>query len=583
MKWDLKPLFKSDADPVIGQSQRSALMASQKFINKWGKRLDYLDNPKILAQALKEYENWLARYGWNDRVSYYFWLRSEQEKNNPQIKAGLNKAKEVAIQIENGIQFFTLNLSQLAKTKQQEFLTAKELIPYRHFLERLFATGRYTKSDQEEKIINQFSDTSYRQWVNMLEAMLAQETRGNKNFPALLAECSNPKKTVRKQAARQINEILAAWAPVAEHELNAVLEYKKVTDEIRRAEEPETLRLVSDDMNKKVIEAMLSTVEKNYKLAERYYRLKAKLLKQKKLSYFERGVPIGKIEKKWTYQEAVVLVRDQLKNLDPELEQIFANFSAQGQIDVYPQIGKTDGAFCAHQSPTLPTYILLNYTNRWRDVKTLAHEVGHGINNELVRKNSRSIYFGTPTSTAEVASTFFEDLVTNALSQKITPKEELALIMAKLDDEVATIFRQVAAYRFEQKLHQEFRSSGYLAKETIGKLWLKQMKDYTGPAVEFPKGSENWWVYWSHFRQFFYVYSYASGLLIAKVLQTKIQQDPTFIKKIKDFLGAGLSASPRELFKQLDLDIVKPNFWQLGLEQFVELLAKAEMLADKLK
>ena len=130
----------------------------------------------------------------------------------------------------------------------------------------------------------------------------------------------------------------------------------------------------------------------------------------------------------------------------------FNEFDEKNQIDVYPRDNKASGAFCADQSAILPTYILLNYTNQWRDVRTLAHEVGHGINNELTRKGVRPIYFGTPTSTAEVASTFFEDLVLASARAKAEPKERLALLIDKLDDEVSSIFRQVAAYRFEQKL-----------------------------------------------------------------------------------------------------------------------------------
>lgn len=578
MKWDLKDLFKSDNDPQLAVWQNKVEEASYHFINKWNKRRDYLNTPKVLAEALAEYEAWVANYGTNDRACYYFWLRSEQEKNNPQVKAGLNKAKDLAIKIENDIQFFTLNLSKLAPDQQKIFLNDEKLKSYHHFLKRLFATGQYTKSDAEEKIINHLADTSYHRWVDMLEAMLAQEERKGKNLPTLLADCANEKTKVRTQAAEQVNNILAAWAPVAEHELNAVLEYKKNIDKIRGTKWPEELRLVSDDMSPEVVEAMLSTVEKNFDLAQRYYRLKAKMMGQKKISYFERSVTVGKIKQAWPYKQAVDLVQEQLTNLDKELGEIFADFIKNKQLDVYPQNGKTDGAFCAHHSSTLPTYILLNYANKWHDVKTLAHEVGHGINNELVRKNVLPIYFGTPTSTAEVASTFFEDIVLASARTKVSDKEKLALLMSKLDDEVATTFRQVAAYRFEQNLHQNFRAKGYLAKEEIGKLWQTQMKRYLGPAVDLAKGSENWWVYWSHFRQFFYVYTYASGLLIAKSLQAKVRADKNFINEVKKFLGAGLSKSPQEIFAELGLDITDKNFWQQGIDEFSTLLKETEKL-----
>ncbi len=582
MKWNLNPLFKGDNDPQIAKRQAEVMKASYLFINKWKARKDYLNDPKVLAGALSEYENWAANFGTNDQVCYYFSLRSEQEKGNTKIKASLNQAKNAALKIDNDIQFFTLNLSKIGIGAQKKFLKAPELLPYHQFLKKLFEVGRYTKSDAEEKIINQLSDTSYHRWVDLIESLLAQEERGGKNFPTLLSECANQDKKKRAVAGQAANEILAAWAPVAEQELNAVLEHKKAIDQIRGAEEPETLRLLSDDIDKKTVATMLKTVENNFKLTRRYYELKAKLLKQKKLSYFERGVPVGKVNKKWSFPEAQKLVQNQLTKLDSELGQIFASFIKNGQIDVFPKKGKGGGAFCTSNSYTLPTYILLNYTNEWRDVKTLAHEVGHGINNELIRKNSRPIYFGTPLSTAEVASTFFEDLVLESSREEVAGQEKLALLMARLDDEVATIFRQVAAYRFEQKLHLAYRKQGYLSKEIIGQMWLTEMKKYLGEAVTYPKGSENWWVHWSHFRNFFYVYSYASGLLIAKAMQAKVRANPTFIHEVKKFLSGGTSKSPKELFLELGLDISQPNFWQAGVNQFTELLKEAEKLARSL-
>lgn len=583
MKWNLKPLFKGDNDPNIAQKQAEVLKASYKFINKWKIREDYLSDPKVLAVALKEFEAWDNNFGTNDQVCYYFSLRGELEKGNAKIKASFNQAKDVAVRIDNDIQFFTLNLSKLPATTQKKFLKAPELLPYHQFLKRLFETGRYTKSDTEERIINQLSDTSYHRWVELIESLLAEEERDGKNFPTILSECSDQDKKKRDKAGQTANEILSAWAPVAEQELNAVLEHKKTMDKIRGAEEPETLRLLGDDVDKKIVEAMLKTVEDNYKLAQRYYQLKAKLLGQKKISYFERPVPVGKIDKKWPFPDAQKLVQDQLTKLDPELGQIFTSFIKNGQIDVFPKKGKRGGAFCTGQSPILPTYILLNYTGQWRDVKTLAHEVGHGINNELIKKSSRPIYFGTPVSTAEVASTFFEDIVLESSREQISGPEKLSLIMARLDDEVGTIFRQVAAYRFEQVLHKTYREQGYLSKEVIGNMWLKEMKKYLGKAVTYPKGSLNWWVHWSHFRNFFYVYSYASGLLIAKAMQAKVRANPAFIKEVKKFLGAGVSKSPKELFSDMGLDISKPDFWQAGINQFAELLKEAESLARKSK
>jgi oligoendopeptidase F len=217
-----------------------------------------------------------------------------------------------------------------------------------------------------------------------------------------------------------------------------------------------------------------------------------------------------------------------------------------------------------------------------QDVLTLAHEMGHGINNELMRQRQNALNFGTPLSTAEVASTFMEDFVLEELLRGVDEETQLSIMMMKLNDDISSIFRQVAAYQFEQELHNTHRQKNYLDQTEIGQIFEKHMASYMGDAVEQSPGSQNWWVYWSHIRNFFYVYSYASGLLISKSLQAKVRQDHAFIMLVKEFLSAGLSAAPRHIFQQLDIDVSQNSFWELGLDQIQTLLDQTESLAKKL-
>jgi oligoendopeptidase F len=108
------------------------------------------------------------------------------------------------------------------------------------------------------------------------------------------------------------------------------------------------------------------------------------------------------------------------------------------------------------------------------------------------------------------------------------------------------------------------------------------MAAYMGPAVEQSPGSENWWVYWNHIRYFFYVYSYASGLLISKSLQNAVKKEPDFIVKVKEFLSAGLSDSPKSIFSGLGVDIADRTFWNRGLDEVENLLNETTQLAAKL-
>jgi oligoendopeptidase F len=108
------------------------------------------------------------------------------------------------------------------------------------------------------------------------------------------------------------------------------------------------------------------------------------------------------------------------------------------------------------------------------------------------------------------------------------------------------------------------------------------MSAYMGDYVEQSPGSENWWIYWSHIRSFFYVYSYASGLLISKSLQNSVKKNLSFISKVKEFLSAGLSDSPKAIFMRLGIDITDRIFWIKGLAEVEKLLEDTTTLAKKL-
>jgi oligoendopeptidase F len=225
---------------------------------------------------------------------------------------------------------------------------------------------------------------------------------------------------------------------------------------------------------------------------------------------------------------------------------------------------------------------MLNYTDNLTEVRTIAHEMGHAINGELSSSAQNSLNADYPTSTAEVASTFMEDFVLEELLKTADNETKLSILMNKLNNDISTIFRQIAFYRFEQELHQQFRDKGFLSAEDIGQLFQSYMRDYMGDFVDQPDSARNWWTYVSHFRYFFYVYSYASGLLISKSLQASVKQDPKFIIKVKEFLSAGSSDSPKNIFAKMGIDITVKSFWEQGIAEVEKLLDEAESLARKL-
>ncbi len=596
-EWDFSPLLIKD-DPDFQNYLKAVEEAYRTFIGKWKPRKDYLENPEILKEALDECELLAGEFSGGGKAGYYYSLKNQQDKNDIETKAKLEKISDKLVKLGNEIQFFHLNISKIPKIFQSKFIEHPKLRSYRNYLKNSFREAEHLLSDDEEKIMNIKSITSQEKWVSMVERLFSKEIRKikarrdgkekkeneeDKNFWELLSLMSDTDKKTRDRAAELINEIISKNIVIAEEELNAILTDKKNNDELRKFLRPDEARHLGDDIEAEVVDSLIKTVTNNFDISKKFYELKARLFKVKKLGYHERNVPYGNIDKSYSYDESVNLIQEVFNDLDGEFGEIFGNFTTNGYLDVYPRKGKAGGAFCIHFGKNLPTYIMLNHTNRLQDVLTIAHETGHGINNELMRAKQNAINFGAPASTAEVASTFMEDFVLEKLLKETKDEElKLAIMMLKLNEDISSIFRQAACYNFERELHEGHREKGYLSKEEIGEIFRKHMGAYMGDAVEQSEGSENWWAYWSHIRRFFYVYSYAGGLLISKSLQNAVKKDKLFISKVKEFLSAGTSDSPKNIFLKMGINIADEKFWLNGINEVRHLLEETEKLARRL-
>lgn len=572
--WDLSRILLEDNDQIFEEEKTRAIVENYEFINTWKDRNEYLSDPLVLKLALDELEALETQTGSTGNLSYYYSLTSALDQTNPHTLSRLNKIEEFGIKIANDREFFMHRLAQVDSKTQTLFLASEDLKEYHHLLKNLFENAKYQLTEAEEKILNVKATVSHDNWVHMTESILSKEERevvtedGNaetKSFSEILSLTNNKNKFVRDSAAKACNEVQERWVDVAENEINSILQNKRVNDELRGMARPDLLRHINDDMDSSVVDSLIDTVTNNFDIAKEFYKVKAKALGQKKLAYHERNVEVGDIKGEFNFDQSVHLVYKVFSDIDTEFGEIFKGFVENGHIDAFPRKGKQGGAFCSHDLKTEPTYILLNHTNKLPDVLTLAHEAGHGINNELMREQN-SLYFDSPLSTAEVASTFFEDFVLDELARFVDAKTAYAIKMQKLNDDVGTIIRQVACYNFETELHREFRRVGYLSKGQIGEIFSKHMSAYMGDWVEKTPGCENWWVYWGHIRSFFYVYSYASGLLISKALQKMVRHDRSNIHKVKIFLRYGRSKSPKDIFTELGIDISAREFWQSGLD-----------------
>jgi oligoendopeptidase F len=326
----------------------------------------------------------------------------------------------------------------------------------------------------------------------------------------------------------------------------------------------------------------MQAAERHYGLVQRYYRLKGRLLGLDKLYDYDRYAPIFSEMPMCDWPAARRIVQESYEAFSPRAGSIIREFFDKNWIDAELRPGKRGGAFSSSAIPSVHPYILLNFTDRIRDVMTLAHELGHGLHQYLARDRGY-LQCDTPLTTAEMASVFGEMLTFQRLQQLYPePRQRLAMLCSKIEDAFATVFRQVVLTRFELDLHRARKDEGELATDALNGLWLKANQAMFGEVVTFTEGYAWWWSYIGHFiRSPFYCYAYAFGeLLVLALVQKYKQEGPAFVPRYLELLAAGGSDAPHVLLAKLGVDVTDPVFWELGLRLLGEMVAEAEKLAE---
>lgn len=577
--WNLGSLYTGANDTNIDKdisAYQSAVLAFEKKYRKHS--VLQLSNPKVLRTALDQYEK-LCALSEGSRASYYFALRRELDAKDDEAEKRLNVLGDILTKLGNKLVFFDLSLGKISKTDQVRLLNDKALAKYRYHLSELFQDAKYYLTEPEEKILSLKSNSSYGLWVSGTEKILNRKTvlHKGKNIPIAEAfeRVSELGKKDRNILWGKAMDICKSLGEVAENEITAIVLDKKVNDELRGYAKPYSATVRSNENTDASVEALVQAVKANYKIAHRFYALKAKMLKEKTLSYADRNAAVG-AEPEITFEQSTTTLQNVFQNVNPEYKNILDKMVKDRQIDVFPKTGKTGGAFCASLI-NLPTYVLLNFTPKMRSVMTYAHEMGHAIHAER-SKIQPPLYQGHSTAVAETASTLFEGLMFDYTLESFNKKEKIVALHNRIQDDISTIIRQTAFFEFEREMHETIRKNGAMNHIELATLMQKHLKSYLGPKVNVTLEDGYTFVYVSHFRRFFYVYTYTYGLLVSSAIAERFKANNSYREEIEQFLTAGCSKSPDDIFKEIGIDVTNPKFFEAGLLKLTQRIDALEAL-----
>lgn len=581
VRWDLRDLYPDET--ALQQDLAQGLAQAEAFYARYHSKIASLD-AEALVEALHQYEAILDRLG---RAYTYAYLNWATQTEDPACGALLQQVREAYAQATKHLLFLELEWAQLEAERAQELLAAEVLRPFRHYLELQQRLRPHLLSEPEEKILAEKRVTGRDAWVRFFDELL-----GAMRFSLdgqllteqeVLAKLYDPDREVRRQAALALTEGLKTRLRELTYVFNIVLADKAAEDRLRGYRSWIESRNLANEVSDEMVEALIQAVTERYELVARFYELKRRLLGYAELYDYDRYAPIGQASTRYSWEEARQLVQSAYDAFHPRLGRIVAEFFERRWIDAALVPGKRSGAFSHGAVPSAHPYILLNYTGTIRDVQTLAHELGHGVHQYLSRKQG-VLQADTPLTMAETASVFGEMLVFERLMAAETDAaNRLAMLMGKIDDTIATVFRQVAMNRFEDRIHVARRTQGELPPEAFCAYWMETQQAMFQGSVTLGEHYRYWWSYIPHFVHTpGYVYAYAFGELLVLALFARYREEgDTFAERYLALLEAGGSDWPHVLVGRLGVDLKDTTFWHQGLTAIEALIEQAEALAEQ--
>lgn len=579
--WNLDDIYMGSEDPQFAQDIDAAKFAARAFRDKYYGKVAEL-TAAGLRNAVAELEKLTADLM---RPSIYAMLRYATDTADPQRGALRQQMMEMSTVLSSETLFFVLEWVAVDDEKAKRLLNDPDIEPYRHHLEGERRYKPYVLSEPEERILAEKATTSQSAWARLFEELTAEirpvidaEAVG---WEQAMARLQSPNRDIRRQGAEAITEALKPGLKTRAYILNTILLDHATNDRLHGYPSWLSSMNLYNEASDEAVQALVDAVTKRYDIPSRYYSLKAKLLGLEKLADYDRLAPLGEDQTTLSWDDAKDLILDAYGSFSPKAGEIVAKFFDNRWIHAASGPNKMTGAFCMTTIPDAHPYVLLSYTGQRRSVLTLAHELGHGLHGYLAGEQTL-FNAETPLTLAETASVFGEALTFGKLLKSETdPKKRLALLVSRLDDSIATVFRQIAFNRFEDMIHTARREHGELSIEAITDMWRKTQTDVLGDGVEITDGYGIWWSYVPHFiRTPGYVYAYAFGFLFSlAIYQRYLEVGEELIDPYLDLLAAGGSDSPEALARQVGLDLADPNFWAGGLEAMDSLLTEAEELA----
>ncbi len=589
-KWDLTALYPSDE---AWHRAKEELIAEIPTLREGQGNL--ASSAAALADAL---ENQSRLEKELTRLYLYAALVSDQDTRDSSRQAMKQEMIQIGSNFGAECAYVEPEILKMEPELIQEFITKEpRLKVYKQILDDIVRRREHTGTDAEEKLLAAagimasapssifgiFSDADF----PFPTVVLSDGKSVKLDKAAFSLHRASPIREDRQKVMAAFFETMGTYRATFGTMMNSKLQASGFYFRSHKYGSGLEASLDGNNIPTSVYMQLIQGVGRNLPTFHRYLKMRRRMMGVPELHYYDLYAPlVASVNLKFSVEESEKHILTSLAPLGSEYEAGARRAFTERWIDLYPNEGKTSGAYSAGDAYDVHPYMLLNYNGKYDDMSTLTHELGHTMHSYFSNKTQPYPLSSYPIFVAEVASTFNEALLIDYMLKTINDGPTRLLLLGNyLEGIKGTVFRQTQFAEFELRMHELVEKGHPVTGDSLDKLYDEIVKKYYGHdqgicIVDDYVAHE--WSYIPHFYNDYYVFQYATSFTASSALSEKVLSgNPEATRKYLKFISSGRSKYPIDLLKEAGLDMTSDEPLELTMRKVNRVMDEIDKVLDQ--
>ena len=535
------------------------------------------EDPEIMKKCLDIVTNTSKLM---NKMLVYVQRLYDQEQNNEYADELVKKITDLSRKFHTSTKFITSNIIKFDDVVIEKFLSSEILSDYHFYIKHIRLKKDHILSQAEEELLSKISDvfsTSPEVYTIFKNTELKYSKMIKENGDEILMDDHNYRE-IRESSNRNerklgydtfwktYDDYKGTFTKLIHKYINSIV----TDDKIRKYNSSLESALSSDNIPVSIYNNLIENVSNNLDKFRDYLNFRKTMLNYDELYYYDLYNPIvDNVDYKYSYDDAKVLLLKSTAILGEDYTKIMKRAISEQWIDVYPNKFKDTGAYMSGSAYDVHPYILMNYNDKFNDVSTLLHELGHAGHSVLSNENQTYNKSDYSIFIAEIASTTNEILLFDYMYKNTDNKQQkIFLLNNYIEHFRTTVFRQTMFAEFEKFMYESVESDNMLTPSLMNDKYFDLLKKYHGN-MNIDKLYANEWAFVPHFYYNFYVFQYSTSFISSIIIATKIiNGDKVQLDKYMELLKSGGKDYPVELLKIAGVDLTDENCYKIAFDEF---------------